>query len=60
MTKGERKIAEDLLDCIPTNWFDPLLTGPQKVLPSTQPYRADDIERLLLALRNRMEKKLGI
>lgn len=60
MTKGERRIAEDLLGCIPTNWCDPILTGPDKVLPSTQPYRSDDIERLLLAIRDRMQKKLGI
>ena len=60
MTKDERKIAEDMLGCIPTNWCDPLLTGANKVLPSTQPYRADHIEKLLLAIRKRMEERLGI
>jgi len=59
-SSGERKIAEDLIGCIPTNWSDPLLTGPDKVLRSTQPYRVEDIERLLKALRKRMKEKLDI
>ena len=58
MTKGERKIAGDLLECIPTNWCDPLLTGDKKVLHGE--FDCRDIERLLQALRKRMEEKLGI
>ena len=60
MTEGERKVAEDMLACIPTTWDDPLLSGKDKVIRSTQPYRGDDIERLLTAIRKRMEEKLGI
>ncbi len=58
MTKDERKIAEDLLRCIPTNWCDPLLTGDNKVLHGD--FDCRDIERLLAAIRKRMENKLGI
>lgn len=61
MTKGERKVAEDMLHCIPTNWVDPLLTGDDAVLSKTVgQYDCQDIERLLLAIRKRMEDKLGI
>lgn len=58
MTESERKIASDLLGCIPTSWCDPLLTGDNKVLHSE--FDCRDIERLLQALRERMENKIGI
>lgn len=58
MTEGERKIAEDLLSCIPTNWCDPILTGDKAALHCE--FDCRDIERLLQALRKRMEEKLGI
>ncbi len=58
MTEGERKIAEEMLGCIPTNWCDPLLTGENAVLHGE--FDCRDIERLLQALRKRMEEKLGI
>ena len=58
MRKDECKIAEDLLSCIPTNWCDPLLTGDSKVLHGN--FDCRDIERLLQAIRKRMEDKLGI
>lgn len=61
MTKGERKVAEDMLCCIPTNWADPLLTGDDAVLSKTVgQYDCQDIEHLLIAIRRRMEDKLGI
>jgi hypothetical protein len=61
MTSGERKIASDLLNCIPTNWVDPLLTGGNKVISSKNgKYDGQDIENLLLAIRKRMTEKLGI
>lgn len=61
MTKNERNIAETLLRCVPTNWCDPLLTGDAKVISGTiGKYDRQDIERLLIAVRKRMEEKLGI
>ena len=53
-TQEERKRCADM---VPTNWLDPLLSGPDKALPSTQPYRAPDIERLLLAIRGRIRDR---
>jgi hypothetical protein len=42
-------------DLIPTTWLDPLLTGPGAVLDGYT-YTPKDIERLLLALKERMER----
>lgn len=39
---------------IPTNWLDPLLTGPTAVITG-YPYSARDIESLLLAIQKRVE-----
>ena len=49
-TNGTGKKSSDL---IPTNWCDPLLTGPQKVIGSP-PYWVGDIGALLLAIRRRI------
>lgn len=49
-----RQERDRCADMVPTNWLDPLLTGSSKVLPSTQPYRGPDIERLLVAIRDRI------
>jgi hypothetical protein len=38
---------------LPTNWLDPLLSGPNAVI-GNQPYDCKDIERLLCALNKRM------
>ncbi len=40
-------------DLIPTNWCDPLLTGPQSVIGSP-PYYVGHIEALLLAIKRRL------
>lgn len=45
---------QSVLDAIPTNWLDGLLTGPDKVLPNSHAYTAPDIERLLKAVRARL------
>jgi len=37
-----------VLDCIPSNWCDPLLTGPRGI---AVPAGCPDIERLLNAIR---------
>ncbi len=44
-----------VLAAIPTNWLDSLLTGPNKVLPSSHAYTNPDIERLLRAIKARLE-----
>lgn len=40
---------------IPTNWLDPLLTGPDAALKGTGPWDCQDIERLLQAVKKRLE-----
>jgi hypothetical protein len=40
--------------CVPTTWLDPLLTGPDAVI-GKPPYGCPDIERLLSAIRSRVE-----
>ena len=39
---------------IPSNWTDPLLTGPKAVI-GKPPYTCQDIERLLNAIRPRVD-----
>lgn len=59
-TQTKEALAADLINCIPTNWCDPLLTGDSKVLPDGYNYTPQDIENLLIAIRKRMEKTAGI
>jgi len=59
-SKSKYGLAADLINCIPTNWCDPLLTGDTKVLPDGYKYTPQDIENLLIAIRKRMEKMAGI
>ncbi len=40
--------------CVPTNWCDSLLTGPNAILPDKGPYTAEHVERLLLAIKKRI------
>lgn len=40
--------------CVPTNWLDPLLTGPQAVIASG--IDEESIERLLLTIRERIRQ----
>jgi len=42
-------------ELIPTTWLDPLLTGKDKVI-GEHPYNGKDIERLLSALKKRIEE----
>ena len=46
-------MLKTLADRVPTNWVDPLLTGPDAVIGSP-PYNCGDIERLLLAIAARI------
>lgn len=43
-----------VLAAMPTNWTDGLLTGPAAALPPGYAYSPRDIERLLLAIRERV------
>lgn len=54
MTPAQRK---RVLDAIPSNWCDSLLTGPQNVLGDA-PVSCPQIERLLRAVRTRVEQAL--
>lgn len=51
MEKIDRKAV---LNAMPTNWTDNLLTGPKAVLPAGYTYSPRDIEKLLLAIRERV------
>lgn len=51
------KFAELIKD-IPTNWCDPLLTGKNAILKGYE-YNPKDIEKLLLALKNKLEGKVS-
>lgn len=42
-----------LIDCVPNNWLDPLLTGPNKII-GKEPFTCRDIENILNAIRKRM------
>lgn len=54
--RPEFEAYSKMLECIPTTWLDPLLTGSNKILPDGYSYSPKDIERLLQAIRQRMEK----
>lgn len=55
--KAEKlELLDKAIKMIPTNWIDPLLTGENKVLPDGYSYDPKDIERLLLAVKSRIEK----
>ena len=47
-----RRELEDLPKAIPTNWCDPLLTGPDAVMKSE--YDCRDIEALLRGVQDRL------
>lgn len=50
-------MRQRVLDAIPTNWCDPLLTGPSAVIGTNT--NVAGIERLLLALRERIDAAMG-
>ena len=45
--------TKEAVDAVPSNWCDPLLTGPKAVI-GKPPYDCRDIERLLNAIRIRV------
>jgi len=54
---AEAKVArvEALPDLIPTNWLDPLLTGPDSPLPPGFEFTAMHIEKLLRGIKERIK-----
>jgi hypothetical protein len=46
------KKRKPLSDLVPTNWLDPLLTGPQGI--GTPPYQGRHIEQLLRGIQDRI------
>lgn len=46
----------EVLAQIPTSWLDPLLSGPNRVLPKDGSYSPGEIEKLLLVIRAHVEK----
>ena len=48
LTKSQQLIV----DAVPTNWLDPLLTGPDRV--GNVPFGCPEIEKLLRAVRERV------
>ncbi len=55
-TKKTTIVKTRLSSLVPTNWLDPLLTGPDAVI-GKPPYGCPDIERLLRAVRDRIAVK---
>lgn len=54
-------IAKELAEVVPSNWCDPLLTGPSRAL--TRPagsWGCDDIERLLNGIRERIQNHAAL
>lgn len=45
------------LDAIPTNWLDPLLTGPEAALKGTGDWGCPDIERLINGIKARLNNQ---
>jgi hypothetical protein len=48
-------VRDQIISLIPDTWLDPLLTGKNKVI-GEYPFNERDIEKLLKALRDRIEK----
>ena len=54
VTRKDNIMTKEMIDIIPSNWCDPLLTGDKKVIDGP-PYNCRDIENLLNALRKRIK-----
>jgi hypothetical protein len=62
MVRMEVRMAglEQLPEIIPTNWLDPLLSGPNAVLPATtREITPKHIEALLLAVIKRQRERIA-
>lgn len=49
--ESNRALIEECAACVPTNWLDPLLSGPEKIADFKD---GPAIERLLTAIRQRI------
>ena len=47
-------LVEECANCVPTNWLDPLLSGPDKVIPDGFDNRV--VENLLKAVAARIRE----
>jgi len=45
---------QDVLDAIPNSWLDPMLTGPDRLLPTDRPASNRDIEKMFQAIKTRI------
>lgn len=63
VTKEQKIIRKEraaCADCVPTNWLDPLLSGNNSVfIEKAGTWNCKDIERLLLAIKKRIESRDG-
>lgn len=50
-----RKLGPYYAKMVPGNWLDPLLTGEKAVI-GKPPYNCKDVERLLLAVADRIRR----
>lgn len=57
-TRNTADSVRRALGAFPTNWVDPLLTGPEAILPRGNAFACRDIERLLWAVSERVRKAL--
>jgi len=48
------KFANEVINCIPTNWLDNFLTGDERII-KTYPCEAKDVENLLRAIKQRVK-----
>lgn len=55
----EQSYLGEVINEIPSNWLDPLLTGEDAVIGKA-PYSGQDIERLLSAIKKRQAQVAGI
>lgn len=53
-----REGCEGLVDSLPSNWCDPMLTGPNAALGSG-PWGCPDVERLIAAIKQRLRDDLA-
>ena len=53
----DSKMRSDLLDAVPQNWCDPLLTGSKGI--GGPPYNCQDIEQLMNGIRAELTKRIA-
>jgi hypothetical protein len=52
-----QRVVSRLIEAVPSNWLDPMLTGDKAVIDHSKPmFTGRDIEKMFNALRDRMQK----